>query len=389
MDLFNFNAINNVDDFKAWVTEAQAQKGFTLPQAFAAGVGLAIDNEIVAVQYPIVNMVGPTNDGTATLLSWVTGRYTNGSGLRSLSRDQLHAIEHVFRVFRDDGKRHENIVVCAVLNEGFRSDRHRMYWDGARPVPVVTFIDDLQAEPADVGDAYLRLHLLSHCKVKPNEFNLNSIFGLLKNLAWTDQGVYLPERVNMAHTDSLMKYSKPIHVYCVDKFPPMLSMVVPEGVRIADGARVRLGAHLAEGTTVMHEGFCNFNAGTLGVSMVEGRISAGVAVGDGSDIGGGASTMGTLSGGGKQVISIGEGCLLGANAGTGISLGNNCVIEAGLYLTAGTKVSMPDGGTVKARKLSGIDNALFRRNSQTSEVEMLPNKGEPTWGGLNTDLHNN
>ena len=173
----------------------------------------------------------------------------------------------------------------------------------------------------------------------------------------------------------------------VDKFPRMTDYVVPSGVRIADASRVRLGAHLAAGTTVMHEGFCNFNAGTLGASMVEGRISAGVVVGDGSDIGGGASIMGTLSGGGKEVISVGERCLLGANSGLGISLGDNCIIEAGLYVTGGTLVRLPDGEVVKARALSGANNLLYRRNSTTGAVEASQREG--TWGGLNAALHKN
>lgn len=176
-------------------------------------------------------------------------------------------------------------------------------------------------------------------------------------------------------------------VHGVDKFPRMTDFVVPSGVRVANADRVRLGAYLGEGTTVMHEGFVNFNAGTLGKSMVEGRISAGVIVGDGSDIGGGASIMGTLSGGGTEVVAIGQRCLLGANSGVGISLGNDCVVEAGLYVTAGTVLALPDGTTIKARDLSGGDNMLFRRNSISGAVEVLPRKG--SWGGLNTILHDN
>jgi 2,3,4,5-tetrahydropyridine-2-carboxylate N-succinyltransferase len=184
-----------------------------------------------------------------------------------------------------------------------------------------------------------------------------------------------------------MRARGPVAVYGVDKFPRMADYVMPSGVRIADADRVRLGAHLAPGTTVMHEGFVNFNAGTLGASMVEGRISAGVVVGDGSDVGGGASIMGTLSGGGKEIISIGERCLLGANAGVGVSLGDDCVVEAGLYVTAGTKVALPDGRTVKARELSGADGLLFRRNSQTGAVEVVPRTGRGI--ELNTALHQN
>ena len=186
-----------------------------------------------------------------------------------------------------------------------------------------------------------------------------------------------------------MAEGKEVHVHGLDKFPRMTDYVVPSGVRIADADRVRLGAHLAEGTTVMHEGFCNFNAGTLGASMVEGRISAGVVIGDGSDVGGGASIMGTLSGGGSEVISVGKDCLIGAEAGIGISLGDNCVVEAGLYVTSGTLVTVPDGTTAKAKSLSGMSNLLFRRNSITGSVEALLRGEDSSWQGLNEELHNN
>ena len=209
---------------------------------------------------------------------------------------------------------------------------------------------------------------------------------MLANVAWTSHGPVDPAgltAVRLRYRGSHV----PFAVTSVDKFPRMTDYVVPAGVRIADADRVRLGAHLAEGTTVMHEGFVNYNAGTLGASMVEGRISAGVVVGDGSDIGGGASIMGTLSGGGTTVVSIGERCLLGANAGLGISLGNDCIVEAGLYVTAGARVALPDGEIVKAGALSGADGLLFRRNSQTGAVEALPRTGG--WTGLNAALHAN
>ncbi|NBP84708.1 MAG: 2,3,4,5-tetrahydropyridine-2,6-dicarboxylate N-succinyltransferase, partial [Mycobacteriaceae bacterium] len=233
------------------------------------------------------------------------------------------------------------------------------------PIRTVTVLAD---KPVDAYDAYLRLHLLSHRLVEPHGCNLDGVFGALTNVVWTNYG---PCRVNGFEEVRLrLRRRGPVTVHGVDKFPRMVDYVVPAGVRIADADRVRLGAHLAPGTTVMHEGFVNFNAGTLGVSMVEGRISAGVVVGDGSDVGGGASIMGTLSGGGTEVISVGKRCLLGANCGLGISLGDDCVVEAGLYLTAGTKVTTPDGRTVKARDLSGADNLLFRRNSITGAVEV-------------------
>jgi 2,3,4,5-tetrahydropyridine-2-carboxylate N-succinyltransferase len=245
---------------------------------------------------------------------------------------------------------------------------------------------DITAAPQDAKDAYLRLHLLSHRLVKPHGVNLDGVFGLLTNVAWTSAGPC--SLVDFATTQQRLRAALGnLTVYSVDKFPRMVDYVIPEGVRIADADRVRLGAHLASGTTIMHEGFVNFNAGTLGKSMVEGRISAGVVVGDGTDIGGGASIMGTLSGGGKEVISIGERSLLGANAGLGISLGNECVVESGLYITAGSKVSLPDGSVVKARELSGANNLLFRRNSQTGAIEATPKTG--VWEGLNSILHAN
>lgn len=233
---------------------------------------------------------------------------------------------------------------------------------------------------------YLRLHLLSHRHVKPRTVNLDGAFGLLANVAWTSIGPVALDALEDVRYNQL-KQGLQLVVNGVDKFPRMTDYVVPSGVRIADASRVRLGAHLASGTTVMHEGFCNFNAGTLGASMVEGRISAGVVVGDGSDIGGGASIMGTLSGGGKEMVTVGEKCLLGANSGLGISLGNNCVIEAGLYVTAGTQVKLPDGATVKARELSGANDLLFRRNSLSGAVEVVQRTG--SWGGLNAALHKN
>ena len=245
---------------------------------------------------------------------------------------------------------------------------------------------DIDAAPKSASDAYLRLHLLSHRFVKPHGINLEGIFGLLTNVAWTSAGPCSLENFNLTQ-QRLRAALGNLTVFSVDKFPRMVDYVIPEGVRIADADRVRLGAHLASGTTVMHEGFVNFNAGTLGKSMVEGRISAGVVVGDGSDIGGGASIMGTLSGGGKAVISIGERSLLGANAGLGISLGDECVVESGLYITAGSKVNLPDGSTVKARELSGANNLLFRRNSQTGAIEATPKTG--VWEGLNSILHAN
>ncbi|RDI68546.1 2,3,4,5-tetrahydropyridine-2-carboxylate N-succinyltransferase [Nocardia pseudobrasiliensis] len=261
-------------------------------------------------------------------------------------------------------------------------------FDEARRVEVVavrTTIADVAAAPVDTHDVYLRLHLLSHRLIRPHGANLDGIFGLLANVVWTNHGPCSVEEFELVRAK--LRARGPVTVYGVDKFPRLVDYVLPSGVRIADADRVRLGAHLAEGTTVMHEGFVNYNAGTLGASMVEGRISAGVVVGNGSDVGGGASIMGTLSGGGKEVISIGERCLLGANAGLGISLGDDCVIEAGLYVTAGTKLTLPDGKTAKAADLSGRSNLLFRRNSLTGAVEVVARKG--TGIELNAALHAN
>jgi 2,3,4,5-tetrahydropyridine-2-carboxylate N-succinyltransferase len=245
---------------------------------------------------------------------------------------------------------------------------------------------DLDAPPADTPDAYLRLHLLSHRLVTPRSVNLDGIFGRLANVVWTSAG---PCAVAGFETVRAMLRARHGHltVFGVDKFPRMVDYVLPSGVRIGDADRVRLGAHLAEGTTVMHEGFVNFNAGTLGTSMVEGRISAGVVVGRDSDIGGGASIMGTLSGGGNQVISIGERCLLGANAGIGIALGDDCVVEAGLYVTAATKVTLPGGQVVKALELSGQSGLLYLRNSVTGVIEVRRRQGKTV--ELNQALHAN
>ena len=253
-------------------------------------------------------------------------------------------------------------------------------------ISPVSIVVDTETAPTSASDVYLRLHLLSHRLAVPRSVNLDGAFGLLANVAWTSLGPVALNQLDDVRYNQL-RQGEHLVVHGVDKFPRMTDYVVPSGVRIADASRVRLGAHLASGTTVMHEGFCNFNAGTLGTSMVEGRISAGVVVGNGSDIGGGASIMGTLSGGGKEVVSVGERCLLGANSGLGISLGNDCIIEAGLYVTAGTQVKLPDGTVVKARELSGANGLLFRRNSQTGAVEVVQREG--SWGGLNAALHKN
>ena len=265
-------------------------------------------------------------------------------------------------------------------SDGFTDPRRGV---ALRPVAITI---DVSSDPQSAEDVYLRLHMLSHRLATPRSLNLNGAFGILTNVAWTSIGPVAMDQLDDVRYNEFLA-GNPLTVHGVDKFPRMTDYVVPSGVRIADASRVRLGAHLASGTTVMHEGFCNFNAGTLGVSMVEGRISAGVVVGDGSDIGGGASIMGTLSGGGKEVISIGERCLLGANSGLGISLGDDCIVEAGLYVTGGTIVALPDGNKIKARELSGASGLLFRRNSLSGAVEASARTGN--WGGLNSVLHKN
>ena len=277
------------------------------------------------------------------------------------------------RVLAQDEAPHE-------LAAAARRDERR----AVRTAAVLTVIGSLAEPPADAHDAYLRLHLLSHRLVRPHEVDLSGLFGVLPNIAWTSHGPVDPAQLRAVRM-RFRAAGEPFAVTSIDKFPRMTDYVAPPGVRIADADRVRLGAHLADGTTVMHEGFVNFNAGTLGASMVEGRISAGVVVGDGSDIGGGASIMGTLSGGGTAVISIGERCLLGANAVLGISLGDDCVVEAGLYVTAGSRVTLPDGEVVKAAELSGASGLLFRRHSQTGAIEAMPRTGG--WAGLNAVLH--
>ena len=270
----------------------------------------------------------------------------------------------------------------------------------SEPAPDNSFVDphravssriikveiDLDQPPADVPDAYLRLHLLSARLCQPRTINLDGIFSVLPNVVWTNHGPALPD--DFAETRlKLRNAHDQVIVFSVDKFPRMVDYVIPQGVRIGDADRVRLGAYLAAGTTVMHEGFCNFNAGTLGASMVEGRISQGVIIGDGTDIGGGASIMGTLSGGGTEQVTVGKGCLLGAESGLGISLGDNCVVEAGLYVTAGTKVALPDGSVVKARQLSGQSDLLFIRHSQTGAVMVKSRTGKAVT--LNAELHKN
>jgi 2,3,4,5-tetrahydropyridine-2-carboxylate N-succinyltransferase len=382
------------DAFARWVADVEARVGYARPAAFAAGIATfsAVDPDrpdavldgarILDSWFPVVNCA--ENYGTAAALADAVG---HASGTRSyrLDVDALDAALARFAPFAGDGKRHANVEALRHLRamvSGAPAAAGRL----ALPrEAVVVFIGDLGHKPVDAHDAYLRLHLLSHRKIRPHGIHLDGIFGLLHNVCWTSHGPMDPEDFELRRL-ALRAQGVELRVRAVDKFPRMTDYVVPPGVRIADADRVRLGAHLGEGTVVMHEGFCNFNAGTLGKAMVEGRISAGVVVGNGSDIGGGASIMGTLSGGGKEVISIGEQCLLGANAGLGISLGDHCTVEAGLYLTAGAKVLLPDGAVVKAAQLSGLSNLRFWRNSQSGAIEARSTK-PGGWGGLNPGLH--
>jgi len=354
--------------------------GYQQPMAYAVGVArMSKAGAFLDTWFPLVNYVGE-NKGVAVLLADQVG-YLNGVMNALLTGDQIMEVVQALEPYRHDGKEHPNLEILDMM---LPIASHDM----SKQCVIVSFIGDTTTmAPEDVSDAYLRLHLLSHRKVQPHGVNLDGIFGMLPNNVWTNQGPVAREDLTGIQASVILR-GEYLQVSSWDKFPPMLQYVRPSGVRVADGARVRLGAHLAEGTTVMHEGFVNFNAGTLGPSMVEGRISAGVIVGDGSDIGGGASTQGTLSGGGKTVISIGEGCLLGANSGLGIPLGDRCTVEAGLYLTAGTLVTTPTGEVVKAAELTGRDDLLFRRHSVTGTVEVLGNE-DADWGGLNTELHDN
>jgi len=333
------------------------------PAAF--GIGLATrdgrSGRLLDAWFPVLGLDGARADTFEALIP--------GHGTRSVELDIVPGGDaDVARIMTASGSRDEL---------------------GSTRVAVAVVIDDLGAPPQDALEATLRLHLLSARLVRPHGLALDGVFGLLPNVAWTDRGPLEVEAVDDVRLE-LAGRGLGLHVRSVDRFARMTDYVVPAGVRIADADRVRLGAHLAAGTTVMHEGFVNFNAGTLGASMVEGRISAGVVVGDGSDLGGGASIMGTLSGGGTEVIRVGERCLIGANAGVGISLGDDCIVEAGLYVTAGTKVALPGGEVVRARDLSGRDGLLLRRDSQSGAVVALAREGHTgDWGGLNAALHAN
>ncbi len=371
-----------VEEFTALVAAARQRPEFTEPAAFGLGVASIADADgsVLDTWFPALNL--GENAGFAALVHDVCGTGAP-SGTVRLEPEHVDEVLARSQVHRDALDQHPNLAVL----DGLAGLPER---PNALPVHkqvVLTSIAALDAPPVDASDVYLRLHLLSSRRVAPHGVSLEGQFGLLANVVWTTLGPCDVASFPLAQR-AVRSAGGVLGVTSVDKFPRMIDYVVPSGVRIADAERVRLGAHLAEGTTVMHEGFVNFNAGTLGSSMVEGRISAGVVVGADSDVGGGASIMGTLSGGGKEVISVGERCLIGANAGIGISLGNGCIVEAGLYVTAGTVVTLPDGSRRKAKELSGAPDLLFRRNSVTGTVEVLPREG--TWAeGLNEALHAN
>jgi 2,3,4,5-tetrahydropyridine-2-carboxylate N-succinyltransferase len=355
--------------------------GYVRPVAHAVGVAtVGPSGAVLDTRYPVINV--RDHYLAAAILASICG-YANGTTTIELDGEMLGAAIDRLRpseAFTSIPAR--NLPAWRAIRDLAAAPRPL----GGTRVVVASFLGDLRDPLADAHDAFFRLHLLSHRAVPPHGTNLDGIFGKLTTAVWTDAG---PVEVDdfEARRFELLAAGRQVQVHGIDKFPRMVDYVVPSGVRIADASRVRLGAHLAEGTVVMHEGFCNFNAGTLGPAMVEGRISAGVVLGPNSDLGGGASIMGTLSGGGKEVVSVGSHCLIGANAGLGIALGDHCTVEAGLYLTAGSVVRLPDGTTAKARALSGQSNLVFRRNSVTGAIEALSAKDTPGWAGLNADLH--
>jgi len=343
-----------------------------MTQLYSFGLGIGTRNRSgdwleVFFPQPVIN----PDSASAKALAKTLG-YTGGNQALALETQQMPGLAEAL----GSAGNQEQAAIARSMAES------------QRPLVAVLLAED--AAPQSVPEGFLKLHLISHRLVKPHGTDLTGLFGCLRNLAWTNQGAIdldeLPER----QLEARLK-GEHLEVACVDKFPKMTNYVVPKGVRIAHTARVRLGAYLGEGTTVMHEGFINFNAGTAGPGMIEGRISAGVFVESGSDLGGGSSTMGTLSGGGNMVISLGKDCLLGANAGTGIPLGDRCTIESGLYITAGTKVTMLDDQgqevkIVKARELAQQSDLLFRRNSLSGRVECVTNQSAVQ---LNEALHVN
>jgi len=396
-------SVATAEEFAQFVASVEAVEGYARPAAFGIGLAtfaladlerpevLARDAVALETWFPVPNL--GENYGVAAVLAKLVG-HTSGTATYRLTLAQLSEAISYFAPFEGDGQAHPNLTALQRMRALLlRRDRDLVAYsrgetslDKVLPrAAVVTFIGDLKDAPRDSHDSYLRLHLISGRRLPPHGCNLEGLFGKLTNVVWTNVGAYATADFEQVRL-TLRSQGVCVMVHSIDKFPRMSDYVIPTGVRLADADRARLGAHLGEGTTVMHEGFVNFNAGTVGTSMVEGRISSGVVVGKGSDLGGSASVMGTLSGGGKVVISIGEDCLLGANSGCGISLGNNCTIEAGCYITASAKVRLPDGSVVKAAELSGKSDLLFIRNSLTGALEVRYKKNETR---LNDDLHKN
>ena len=373
-----------LDELRDRVAELTARPGHVAPTAFGLGmatISIAGDApKVLDVRFMSINL--RENADFAAVIADLSEADCGDEGTIELSREMLETAIDIFAPVVAAGGKHPNVELLPVVRDSLVAS----LGSPTRKVAVLTRISSLEVPPVDAYDVYLRLHLISSRRIRPHGCNLDGLFGLLNNVVWTSAGPFDPDDFDLQRA-RMEAAGTPIFVTAVDKFPAMLDYVVPSGVRVADAARVRLGAHLAEGTTVMHEGFVNFNAGTLGAAMVEGRISAGVVIGANTDVGGSASIMGTLSGGGKEVISVGERCLLGANSGVGISLGDNCIVEAGLYVTAGTQVTLPDSTVAKARDLSGLSDMLFRRNSRTGAVEMIPQTAD--WNGLNAALHSN
>lgn len=375
----------NLETNPATLALEEAMQGYERPAAYGVGIAtVSPAGRVLAVRFP-KPFFHEANFSAALLASHLG--YRSGTESFSFDFETLQNFADALQVAEIEASISQEL---AISHEGSEAARLCAEFGAHNPIsgsyqPVAVFIDNLYQPPVDIADAYLRLHLLSYCKVLPNTVNLNGVFSLLNTTVWTDLGPFEPDDFE-AQRCKLLAHGRTPTVHLIDKFPRMVDYVVPAGVRICDANRVRLGAHLAPGTVVMHEGFCNFNAGTRGNAMIEGRISQGVLIGEGSDLGGGASIMGTLSGGGSEVISVGQNCLIGANAGLGISLGDNCTVEAGLYLTAGTRVRMPDASVLKAKLLSGQNGLLFRRNSQNGVVEAIA-KDKAGWQGLNTELH--
>lgn len=391
------------DEMREIISSIEQKDGYQRPVAFALGLatveGEGSDTQVLDVTYTRRNYA--ENFGTAAVLAAAfdvedDGGLSTGQYLFNYS-STIRALRMFSPIRTEPG--HGNVTTLKLIKNKFGDLDQDSLGRGEDPdkrktgivnkrVPVLGVIADWDDDPVSVADTYLRLYALSDRHRQPNTINLDGIFKHLANLVMTENlGSFTPNRWDEVAEHAIFR-GLSTNVRVLDKFPRMADHVIPSGVRIADPSRVRLGAHLGSGTTVMHEGFSNFNAGTLGESMVEGRISAGVVVGEGSDVGGGASTQGTLSGGGEEIISIGQRTLLEANSGTGISLGDDCRIEAGFYVKGTTPVRLPSGDFVKAATLSGKDNMLIRRNSQDGVVELVPNIGQE-WGGLNTDLHSN